>query len=397
MKFIYNREDIWTHLCRVISIEKIEKSIETLAEKDKLVCAFGTGNIGTGIGMEYVNIFGRTIDFFCDNNSQKWGTEIIDGIKCISVEELIAKKNDVVCFVLLGLFDITEVCEQLVRLGISAIIPYSQETMCYFQKNHFYSFDIKRNVKMPLVENKEKTVTSIPERGSAAERIAVYTCITGGYDIVRDPEYVSENCDYFLITDQKMEYSGMYTCLNINDFLPQDIKDNRRKNRYCKMNPHKIFPQYNYSVYLDGKIQITGNILPFFKEIGSSGIAAFRSIYTNDIYEEGIMCANKKLDKLEVMMNQIGEYWEEGMPCDTGAIEAAVLVRRHMDKNCIEIMEAWWEEVKTKSERDQISLPYVLWKRGFGIEDVGELDPEYYRNGTLKVLKHKVPREIDRA
>ncbi len=36
-------------------------------------------------------------------------------------------------------------------------------------------------------------------------------------------------------------------------------------------------------------------------------------------------------------------------------------------------MEACWDEVWNYSNRDMVSLPYILWKNGYEIEDVGVL------------------------
>ena len=36
-------------------------------------------------------------------------------------------------------------------------------------------------------------------------------------------------------------------------------------------------------------------------------------------------------------------------------------------------MEDWWKEIEKYSNRDQVSLPYVLWKNGYQIGDVGTL------------------------
>ena len=52
----------------------------------------------------------------------------------------------------------------------------------------------------------------------------------------------------------------------------------------------------------------------------------------------------------------------EGFPKDVGLVQSNVLVRKHKEKTCINLMEQWWEFIKTKSKRDQVSFNYLIWK-----------------------------------
>ena len=45
-------------------------------------------------------------------------------------------------------------------------------------------------------------------------------------------------------------------------------------------------------------------------------------------------------------------------------IEGALIVRKHNEKECVYLMEQWWEQIKNYSHRDQLSFNYVLWKTG---------------------------------
>ena len=43
-------------------------------------------------------------------------------------------------------------------------------------------------------------------------------------------------------------------------------------------------------------------------------------------------------------------------------IQSGILFRKHNNKNVIEFQEKWWNEVLTKSKRDQLSFNYIKWK-----------------------------------
>lgn len=49
-------------------------------------------------------------------------------------------------------------------------------------------------------------------------------------------------------------------------------------------------------------------------------------------------------------------------------------------------MESWWQEVQTHSLRDQVSLPYVLWKQAL---PVTALDPKLWHKGYFLHHPHR--------
>ena len=66
-------------------------------------------------------------------------------------------------------------------------------------------------------------------------------------------------------------------------------------------------------------------------------------------------------DDPEIIQNQIQRYQKEGYPVNNGLIKGGIILRRHNEKDVINAMESWWEEVKYNSKRDQLSFNYVAW------------------------------------
>ena len=56
------------------------------------------------------------------------------------------------------------------------------------------------------------------------------------------------------------------------------------------------------------------------------------------------------------------KYKREKFPDDNGHAECCMIVRKHNDKNCINLMEKWFYEIKHNSYRDQLSFNYIFWK-----------------------------------
>lgn len=85
------------------------------------------------------------------------------------------------------------------------------------------------------------------------------------------------------------------------------------------------------------------------------------------------------------------EYKEKrmGMPEKYGLLEANVIAVDLRNRNAKAIFTMWWEELKKSgSGRDQLSLPFVLWREGFLMGDVGCLGTDVYGNDKFRVVKH---------
>lgn len=85
--------------------------------KYKNVCIFGIGNIGlyTQQQLKQRDII---VDYFCDNDSEKWG-KIYNEIPCVSLQELIAMKDDTIVFIQTRYYK--EIYKQLKDLGFANI------------------------------------------------------------------------------------------------------------------------------------------------------------------------------------------------------------------------------------------------------------------------------------
>ena len=338
MEFFENRVRNKAHLKRMIELAKQEETT---------VFIWGTGLLGTGKGYEIISRNNIQVDFYCDNNKEKQGQVIKNNIKCVAPDQML-KYEKVVCIVLIGVHGVVEVVQTLEKWGIENYITYEELISdSSFLKEYF-----------PFMEKPQ---------------IAIYTCISGGYDNLLEPMYISEDCDYFCISDQKISEQSVYKWLDINDYLPNEELDNTRKNRYCKINSHKIFPDYKYTIYIDGDTEIINDISMCISDIGRCGVAARGKTSCMCLYFEALRCIEAQKDNRDIITKQIERYYQEGMPRYFGSFACGVLVREHMTDKCIKLMEDWWMEVKEGSKRDQISFPYVLWKNGYTAEDVGTI------------------------
>lgn len=343
--------------------------IEDVRNKRLEVCIWGAGHIGTQFGLPLLKKRDIQVNYYCDSNPLLWGKEIVDGIPCISPNELKAKADTVVCFVMVGVLYCDEVLKQIEKLGVKKIVKYND-----------------------LIDEETENYFEFMKR----KQIAVYTCIVGDYDELREPLSVSSECDYFVISDKKPEKDSVFRYIDIKSVLPECIADNTRKNRFCKINAHKIFPQYRYSIYFDGNMQLEQTIIAFIKKLPETRLITLCPNYWNSVYREMISILQNGRDDEQIIRKQAEDYWLSGMPDDYGGFMCGILIREHNNPVCVKIMSEWWEQLEKYSKRDQVSLPYALWKNGYAASDVGVIEKNYdYKNGG-KYWKFEKEHRISR-
>lgn len=223
------------------------------------------------------------------------------------------------------------------------------------------------------------------------KRIAIYTCITGGYDSAQIPLVRFDNVDYILFTDQTKKFVEQDDKFIIRE-IPDEIcaKGQILANRYIKFHPHELLHDYDYSIYLDGNIRVVSDIRGFVKQCThSTGIAMHRHRERNCIYKEAEVCKLLRRGNTEKINTQMAKYRAASFPSDFGMNEANVIVCNLHNSMSIKLLDDWWNELLVSgSLRDQLAWPYVLWVNGFSIDDVGNLGYNVYENDKIDVVRH---------
>jgi len=234
-----------------------------------------------------------------------------------------------------------------------------------------------------------------------SHKLVVYSCLTGGYDEIRQ-----------VVNDIDIDFI-MFTDLNENEW-PKDTGWTFRKvdnslastphllNRYYKMHPHIIVPEYKTSFYIDTNIQIlkTDALKERNKTLTESN--AFIAISNHPdrkcIYEEcKAVVKFNKIKKIDAYKHK--QYLiNEGYPKNNGLFENNLIWRNNHNENTILLMNEWWLIVNKEglSKRDQLSFVYVLWKLGmecvqlFGEKTCTRNHPEFKIKGGHKVKSNIV-------
>ena len=246
--------------------------------------------------------------------------------------------------------------------------------------------EFQLQVKLGYIDNCKRNAMhyrrhkkSIPFEGKGV----VYTAITGGYDTVKEPKVVNPNWDYILFTDNPEIKSDIWQVRLIDN---EENLDSTRLARKVKIMGHKYLEEYDYSIWIDGKLEIRGDLEKYVMENRKTEPILCFSHYVNDcIYQELDLCTELKKDDVELMNKQIDKYKKEGYPEHNGLVETGLLVREIHNTDVKKVMETWWNEVKNHSKRDQLSFNYALWKNDV-IYDTSEIF--IYLNEYVELHKH---------
>lgn len=217
----------------------------------------------------------------------------------------------------------------------------------------------------------------------------IYTCITGNYDSPKMPLVIPSNYKFVLFSDSITESIGW----DVRP-IPSELKDkydNSEINRYIKMHPASYF-NTDYSLYVDGNVQLVAGIASFLdKDTCKTGIWMFNHPTRNCLFQEADACLIIKKGNSIGISKQIARYTEEGMPRNYGLKEATVILTDLKNNTAAMLLDQWWNEFYNSSgKRDQLALPYILWKNGMSVTEIGNLGDNIRSDMHFIISDHKI-------
>ncbi len=230
-----------------------------------------------------------------------------------------------------------------------------------------------RYARYPLGNSKKPTDEGVrayldaKSRRTAPVKKVVFTCFTGGYDDlgeIRCFGFTDPDWDYVCFTDdEELLRQGTFGIWEIRPLKFTNL-DRIRNARRHKLQPHLLFPEYEESIYVDANVNILSDYL--FREIRKRRTDLLIPIHfsRNCIYQEYAAVLGFGIIDPELGAKQIAAYREAGFPENYGLHETNVLYRRHHEPKVKAMMEDWLYWIENFTQRDQLSLSFVLWKHG---------------------------------
>lgn len=199
----------------------------------------------------------------------------------------------------------------------------------------------------------------------------VYTAVFGGYDAVAPAPCGKgcEDCDFVCFTDDAGTRAEGWRLV----VVPTGGEAPALLNRRYKMLPHRHLEAYQQSLYIDGHIRLNRcPSLLFDKYLSEAPIAMPTHLDRQCAYEEAEYCIADGLVPADLTRAQMHAYAAQGFPKQFGLTENGIILRRHHEPAVKALMEAWWAEYSNKARRDQLSLPYLLWRASMRVAPIAE-------------------------
>lgn len=360
---------------------------------DWKICVYGLGKVYNLCSRVIFSALEIEPDYYCDkdDNVLKLFPEIEE--KKITIDRLLAYEEDILVIMFLGARNRFECinklhCNERIRI-IDAWVG-DKEGLIYCDAVLKYYFQLDKLPDGQLINENSIEEPSINANGASKKenpRVAVYTCITGGYDSLIIPEVVCDNWDYYYISDVLPGKSiKPYQYMNVFEVCPKSIHGSTKNmNRYCKTHAASIFQKYDYCIYIDGNVQIVSDLELLIERINKYGF----SVHSNRIYDsytELMITVMSEKTTYEKAKQTVEKMTKAGYPRYYGGVECAEIITDIKNRNTKALMDEWYNTyMEFPTKRDQPALAYTMWKNGIAIKEVTTLLGDQKNDGYFYI------------
>lgn len=272
------------------------------------------------------------------------------------------------------------------QLGVKLMYLKNQIKNCNF--NFIMDVILKHKSKnISVINGNEKFHIVNSMLVNKKYKVAVYTCIVGNYDTLKEPLFINKDIDYIVFTDQHVDSSSIWKKIDITKYEDYNNLTPTLLNRKIKILCNKYLPYYDFTIYIDGNIRIVADLYPIILSIDDKIMGVHTHAGRDCIYDEANAIIKVKKGNASCIEKQINNYKIDGFPRHFGLFQNSILVRNHA--KCDLLMKKWWEEYSLLCTRDQLSLPYIIWKNNISCEEIAVLGMDASKNPRFQVKVHK--------
>lgn len=203
---------------------------------------------------------------------------------------------------------------------------------------------------------------------------ALFTVHLGGYDNEPIP-HKFEGWDNVIFTDTNLKINGWHKVVRVKPTDKPDIESRR-----YKWLSHLHIPEYDMVCYYDANMRIRTGCLPDHP---------FRVIHRlrTTVLEEVEAC-NKQVHRctVESLNEEYDFFRNEGFPDDQGLFQNGFFCREHNEKEN-KLCEYVFELLEQFTPRDQVALPFAMWKLGHVQESL--MESETYLK-AIRLKNHRI-------
>lgn len=224
------------------------------------------------------------------------------------------------------------------------------------------SFEMTEEDFQRALENglKFTRLSTVPYK-KVTEEVSVYTALAGKYIFKRDD----------------------IQCFGFDRIFKRSVMEAKR----YKILPH-IFVPSDITIWIDANIFLKTD-KKFLVEslLGDNDMVLFKHPYRKTVYEEFETLKKEERFKIPWLQEKLAlqeeRYRSEGF--EGGKLYECNFIIRRNNERVNALMNAWWAEITAWQWRDQVSLPYVIWKYGSDVK-IGEIQGNIRNNKMFKYV-----------
>ena len=203
-------------------------------------------------------------------------------------------------------------------------------------------------------------------------RYALYTSVFGGFEKVWAPLDHSKSVTRYVVSDSPDRVPGWDSTV-----IPAPLeKSPRLSNRKAKILFHEQLTHTEATLYVDANVRPMGDLSSIFAELTASGsdLALYPHYTRSSVRAEAEACLQRgKVRYPDRVPTELDLYSKEGFPDDAGLWEGSVIFKNHQSPKLAAAMKEWWELYSRFENRDQFSLPFIIWKHGLTVLNLDSL------------------------
>ena len=203
-------------------------------------------------------------------------------------------------------------------------------------------------------------------------RYGLYTSVFGGFEKVWAPLDYSKNVSRYVVSDSPHWVPGWDSTVT-----PDPLeKSPRLCNRKAKILFHENLRDTDASLYVDANVRPMGDLNTIFAELMASGadLALYPHYTRSSVRAEAEACLQRnKVRYPDRVGAELDLYSNEGFPDNAGLWEGSVIFKNHQSPKLAAAMSEWWELYSRFENRDQFSLPFIIWKHGLTVLNLDTL------------------------
>lgn len=220
------------------------------------------------------------------------------------------------------------------------------------------------------------------------EKIVVYSFLCG--KVKELPSiFASKNVHYVMYTDANVEDDKGWEVRKIS----LDGRSVYDVNKDCKWHPFRFREEgYDYAIYIDGNVEFIKDphfVVRLHKSRPSYGFSGYRHAHRKCIYEEAKILMEKGRGNRLKIEELMARYHSENFPSSFGLFEATIILTDLHNEQALCLENKIYEEyLLSGTFRDQLVVPYVLWKEGLKIDNICNLGRHKRHAGIFRWEKN---------